>query len=107
MPLSVDMTVLDAFVAATQKYRNTTSSNVDEIPFNVVLDWDNKLKCYIVVKAVGIENKRKQAWFFTVRDLMFEVCYFSLFLLSYWINKMLIKQDNKIVNQLNNKMFIK
>ncbi|XP_060568264.1 uncharacterized protein LOC132726875 [Ruditapes philippinarum] len=68
VPLLVDMTVLDAFVYATRIYMDKMAVKTEDVPFNVVLDWDNELQCYIVIKAVGLENKRRQAWVFTVRD---------------------------------------
>jgi hypothetical protein len=71
------MTVLDAFVYATRIYMDKMAVKTEDVPFNVVLDWDNELQCYIVIKAVGLENKRRQAWVFTVRDARHVVCKFS------------------------------
>ncbi|XP_045163888.2 uncharacterized protein LOC123528225 [Mercenaria mercenaria] len=75
LPLWADMTVLDAFKSATRTYMDHNTAGVKDIPFNIVLGWNNKLQCYVTVEAVGVENRRRQAWYFTVRNYLHEVVY--------------------------------
>lgn len=73
VPLSAHMTVLDAFMSATREYMHNVSVNEDEIPFNIMLAWDDKLQCFVTINAVGVNIRRRKAWFFTVRNSVNEV----------------------------------
>ncbi|XP_045163861.2 uncharacterized protein LOC123528195 [Mercenaria mercenaria] len=75
VPLSADMTVLDAFVSATRMYMDKTTTEVENIPFNIMLDWNTKLQCYVTIKASGIRNRRRKAWHFIVKDFTHGIVY--------------------------------
>lgn len=67
VPLEADMTVLDAFIAATRTYVEQHGQSND-IPFNVLLDWNSGLRCFTIVKALDFYTRRRAAWFVTVTN---------------------------------------
>lgn len=67
VPLQAEMTVLDAFIAATRTYIEQHGQS-DDIPFNVMLDWNPELRCFTIVKALGFHSRRRSVWFMAVSN---------------------------------------
>lgn len=71
--LEADMSVLAAFIAATRAYISEHGRRED-IPFNLMLDYDKQFQCFTIVKALGLNSRRRAAWFITVTNSANQVC---------------------------------
>ncbi|WAR14903.1 hypothetical protein MAR_005008 [Mya arenaria] len=66
--VSPDMTVIDAMIQATLSYRGRSGSDID-IPFNVMLDWDDTDDCFVIKRALGKNSRRRAGWSLTVKNM--------------------------------------
>ncbi|WAR14943.1 hypothetical protein MAR_005048 [Mya arenaria] len=66
--VSPDMTVIDAMIQATLSYRGRSGSDID-IPFNVMLDWDDADDCFVIKRALGKNSRRRAGWSLTVKNM--------------------------------------
>ncbi|KAH3818011.1 hypothetical protein DPMN_119596 [Dreissena polymorpha] len=55
-------------IEATLQFIERNGTNY-EVPFNVILDWDDKKGCFTVARGLGRSNRKQASWIITVSNM--------------------------------------